>query len=140
MYKKIVVGYDGSEGSKAALIQVLCLAKELGSEITALWIRGKLPHYPETIDEVEEEKEATDTFFNKLKEDVAAISREHAIPIECHSASGHQVKGILDYANKVKCDLIVLGHRGHSGIWGNLLGHTAQKVSENAHCSVLIVR
>jgi nucleotide-binding universal stress UspA family protein len=140
MYKKIVVGYDGSDGSKAALIQALGLAKELGSEVAALWIRGKLPHYPETIDEVEEEKEATDTFFIKLKEEVAAISREHAIPIECHSESGHQVKTILDYAKKVKCDLIVLGHRGHSGIWGNLLGHTAHKVSENAHCSVLIVR
>jgi nucleotide-binding universal stress UspA family protein len=140
MYKKIVVGYDGSEGSKAALIQALRLAKELGSQITALWIRGKLPHYPETIDEVNEEIEAGDAFFNKLKEEIAGISREHAIPVECHSELGHQVKGILDYAKNAKCDLIVLGHRGHSGIWGNLLGHTAQKVSENAHCSVLIVR
>lgn len=60
--------------------------------------------------------------FNKLKEEVAAISREHAIPVEIHSESGHQVKMILDYAKKVKCDLIILGHSGHSGLWGNLLG------------------
>jgi nucleotide-binding universal stress UspA family protein len=140
MYKKIVVGYDGSDGSKAALIQALRLAKELGAEVTALWIRGKLPHYPETIDEVNEEVEAADAFFSKLKEEVAAISQEQLVPVEVQSQLGHQVKGILDYSKRMKCDLIVLGHRGHSGIWGNLLGHTAQKVSENAHCSVLIVR
>jgi nucleotide-binding universal stress UspA family protein len=137
MYKKIVVGYDGSEGSKAALSQALRLAKELGSEVTALWIRGRLPYYEETIDEVNEEKEATDTFFNKLKEEIAAASTQHSIPIEALSESGHPAKTILDYAISIKCDLIVLGHRGHSGIWG---GHTAHKVSEHAHCSVLIAR
>jgi nucleotide-binding universal stress UspA family protein len=140
MYRKIIVGYDGSEGSRAALIQALKLAKELGAEVSALWVRGKLPHYPETIDEVEEEKEAADVFFSKLKEETAAISSEHAMSIEMHSESGHQAKTIIDYANKTQCDLIVLGHSGHSSIWGNLLGHTTQKVSENAHCSVLIVR
>jgi nucleotide-binding universal stress UspA family protein len=140
MFKKIVVGYDGSEGSKAALLQALSLAKELGSEVSALWIRGKLPHYPETIDEIEEEKEATDAFFGKLKAEIAAASTEHSIPIEAHSESGHPAKTILEYGKRTKCELIVLGHSGHSGIWGNRLGHTAQKVSENAHCSVLIVR
>jgi nucleotide-binding universal stress UspA family protein len=140
MYKKMVVGYDGSDGSKTALIRALNLAKDLGSEITALWIRGKLPHYPETIDEIEEEKDATDAFFEKLKEEIAAFSRKYAIPIKARSESGHPAKAIMDYASRMQCDLIVLGHRGHSGLWGNLLGHTADKVSENAHCSVLIVR
>jgi nucleotide-binding universal stress UspA family protein len=140
MYEKIVVGYDGSDGSKAALIQALNLAKKFGSQVTALWVRGKLPHYPETIDEVDEETAAADTFFDNLKDEVAAFSKEHAICIELHSESGHQVKGIVDYAKKAKFDLIVLGYRGHSSIWGNLLGHTASRVSENAHCSVLIVR
>jgi nucleotide-binding universal stress UspA family protein len=46
----------------------------------------------------------------------------------------------VKYAKDKKCDLIVLGHSGHSRLWGHLLGHTADRVSEYASCSVLIVR
>jgi len=30
----------------------------LGSRLAALWVRGSLPHYPETVDEIAEETEA----------------------------------------------------------------------------------
>jgi hypothetical protein len=36
--------------------------------------------------------------------------------------------------------LIVRGNRGHSELWGRVMGHTADRVSENAHCDMLIVR
>jgi hypothetical protein len=35
---------------------------------------------------------------------------------------------------------VVIGHTGHSGVWGLFLGTTAEKVSRHAACSVLIVR
>jgi nucleotide-binding universal stress UspA family protein len=35
---------------------------------------------------------------------------------------------------------LIIGHRGHSGIWGRLLGTTADKVVDHAPCSVLVVR
>jgi nucleotide-binding universal stress UspA family protein len=140
MYERIVVGYDGSEGSKAALNEALRLAKKLGSEVTALWVRGRLVHYAETIDEVDEEKEAADAFFNKLKNEIEEFSKQRDISVQAHSEWGHPAKAIMDYAKSIECNLIVLGHKGHSGLWGNFLGHTADKVSENAHCSVLIVR
>ncbi len=41
-------------------------------------------------------------------------------------------------ADDVAADLIVLGHSGHSAVWGRFLGTTAEKVSRHAHCSVLI--
>jgi nucleotide-binding universal stress UspA family protein len=36
--------------------------------------------------------------------------------------------------------LVVVGHTGHSGVWGRFLGTTAEKVSRHAAGSVLIVR
>jgi nucleotide-binding universal stress UspA family protein len=140
MYKKILVGYDGSEGSKLALSHAIYLAKELDTTLTGLWVRGSLPHYPETVDEVEEEKAAVDSFFQKLTKELLSSSDQYGIEIHCDSRSGHPAKTILTYAEDGKFDLIVLGNRGHSGLWGKFLGHTADKVSENAHCSVLIVR
>jgi len=140
MFKNILVAYDGSDGSKRALERAIHLAKESGSAITALWVRGSLPHYPETVDEVEEEREAADAFLQKIVKDLLHYSKEYGIEVKGDSRSGHPAKTIVDYAKESHIDLIVMGHRGHSGLWGGFLGHTTDKVSENAHCSVLIVR
>jgi nucleotide-binding universal stress UspA family protein len=140
MYKNILVGYDGSEGARKSLEQALRLAKELGSNLYALWVRGSLPHYPETVDEVEEEKEAAEKFLQRITRDLMNYSKQYSVEIKAESKSGHPAKTIVDLAKELDIDLIVLGHRGHSGLWGGFLGHTTDKVSENAHCSVLIVR
>jgi nucleotide-binding universal stress UspA family protein len=140
MYKKILVGFDGSDGAKLALGHAAQLAKELKAELWTLWVRSSLPHYPETVDEVEEEKEAANTFLQRITKDILAYSEQYAIDIHGESRSGHAAQTLLSFAEEGKFDLIVLGNRGHSGLWGRFLGHTADKVSENAHCSVLIVR
>lgn len=140
MYEHILVAFDGSDGSKHALEDAIHLAKDLGARITALWVRGSLPHYPETIDEVQEEKSAADSYIQNLIKTITYYSKKFSIDIKVDSRSGHVAKSIVDYSKEQNVDLIVLGHRGHSGLWGGLLGHTTDKVSENAHCSVLIVR
>jgi hypothetical protein len=51
-------------------------------------------------------------------------------------------------ANRAKFDrmregdeiLIVARHSDHSQMWGRLLGDTADRISDHAHCSVLIVK
>ncbi|HUI65353.1 MAG TPA: universal stress protein [Bacteroidota bacterium] len=67
MFKKLLVGYDGSEGAKFALEKALQLSQALHAEVCALWVRGSLPHYPETVDEVEEEREAADSFLQRIR-------------------------------------------------------------------------
>jgi nucleotide-binding universal stress UspA family protein len=37
-------------------------------------------------------------------------------------------------------DLILISRSDHSELWGRLLGDTADRVSDHAHCSVLIVK
>ncbi len=140
MYKKILVGYDSSEGAKTALIHALDLAKVLKADLYALWVRSSLPHYPETVDEVDEERQAAGAFLQKLTKEIMDLSHTHQYEIHADSKSGHAAKTIADYAKQGNFDLIIVGHKGHSGLWGNLLGHTPDKISETAHCSVLIVR
>ena len=140
MYKNILLAYDGSEGAKIALIKGAMLVKEFDSKLTALWVRERLPHYPETIDEISEESEAADEYENKLNSEIEKVEKEHNVAIEFYTKPGNPAKVILEYAKEIGADLIILGKFGHSGIWGNLLGHTADKVSENAYCDVLIIR
>ncbi len=140
MYKKLLVGYDGSDGAKVALDHALQLAKDLGSEVCILWVRESLPHYPETIDEIEQERESADLFYRRITAEVDACSQKYGVDVRAETRSGQPAHALILFAQERAFDLIVLGNRGHSGLWGRFLGHTADKVSENAECSVLIVR
>ncbi|HEX9015148.1 MAG TPA: universal stress protein, partial [Chloroflexota bacterium] len=53
---------------------------------------------------------------------------------------GHAAQSITQKANEEKFDLVVIGHSGHSGLWGSLLGSTTSRVVEHARCDVLVVR
>jgi len=62
------------------------------------------------------------------------------IRIPCETRRGHPAKMIVKFADEGGCDLIVIGHSDHSELWGRLLGDTADRISDHAHCSVLIVK
>ncbi len=140
MYNNILVAYDGSEGAKKAMQNALDLAKAMGAKITALWVGGFRPYYHETVAEIDEENKAIDQFSAKLKKELKSVSLQAGIEIEFAHLQGNPAKLIAQYAEKNKIDLIVIGCKGHSGIWGNDLGHVTDKVSENAKCNVLISR
>lgn len=50
------------------------------------------------------------------------------------------VKEIVEYADKNKIDMIVIGSRGLSGIKKMLLGSVANDLVTYAHCLVLITK
>jgi len=50
------------------------------------------------------------------------------------------VKEIVEYAEKNKIDMIVVGSRGLSGIKKMLLGSVANGVVTYAHCRVLVAK
>lgn len=140
MFTKILVGYDGSAGAKKALARAAVMAKEYNAEITALWVREPLPRHSDLPGEYEEEKEAADEYFQQRRREVETVAQQHGISIRCETRRGHAAKTILKFADEGKFDLIVVGHSDHSELWGRLLGDTADKISDHAHCSVLIVK
>ena len=74
MYRKLLVACDGSEGSQIAVLHASILAKKLGAELSALWVRGSLPHYPETID--------GSTWKKNLRTNFSKTSRPSSNPLE----------------------------------------------------------
>ena len=84
-------------------------------------------------------KREKDSFFRQLA--AAARDRgEHAgVEIDVDVRPGHPAELISRVAEEGGYDLIVLGHRGHF-VRDRLLGSTADRVAEHAHCPVMIVR
>jgi Universal stress protein UspA and related nucleotide-binding proteins len=140
MYKNILVAYDGSEGANIALKSAMIISKSLKSKLFALWVGGFRPYYHETVAEIDEETKSIENFSTKLKKELRCISKKEEIDIEYTHLQGNPAKLIVEFAEKNKVDLIVMGCEGHSGLWGNDLGHVTDKVSENAKCNVLIAR
>ncbi|MBI4662987.1 MAG: universal stress protein [Verrucomicrobia bacterium] len=140
MFQKILVGYDGSKGGKLALERAAVMAREYQAEITALWVREPLPRHSDLPGEFEGEEEAADEYFRDRRKEVETVAAQHGIPIACEMRPGHPAKAIIKFADERGCDLIVVGHSDHSELWGRLLGDTADRISDHAHCSVLIVK
>ena len=140
MFKKILVGYDGSKGGKAALEHAASMAREYQAQITALWICEPLPRHSDLPGEPEEAAETCNGYFQERKQEVAAVAVQHGLNIPCEVRRGHPAKTIITFAKDGNYDLIVIGHSDHSELWGRLLGDTADRISDHAHCSVLIVK
>jgi nucleotide-binding universal stress UspA family protein len=140
MFTRILVGYDGSKGGKAALRRAALLAKQSNAQTTALWVREPLPRYTDLPGEPESEAEAAEEYFQQRQKEVADIAAQHGIKVVCETRSGHPAKTIVTVAKEGDFDLIVVGHSDHSELWGRLLGDTADRISDQAHCSVLIVK
>ncbi len=67
---------------------------------------------------------------------------EPAVPgveIEHRVAEGDAVSEILRLAEREKCDLLVLGTHGRTGLYRWLVGSVAEEVLRRAHCPVITV-
>ena len=140
MFQNALVGYDGSKGAKVALECAAVMAKECGTDVTALWVSEPLPRYSDLIGELKDEKEAADEYYRARCTEVFRIAKRHGVEIRCKTWRGHPVKTIPRFADEGGYDLIVVGHSDHSEFWGRLLGDTADRIADHAHCSVLVVK
>lgn len=140
MFKKILVGYDGSKGGRAALKGAAEIAEKFEGHVTALWVREPLPRHSDLPGEFEEETAAADEYYQARQKEVAEVAAQYGLSIACVAQRGHPAKMIVEFAKQHACDLIVIGHSDHSELWGRLLGDTADRISDHAHCSVLIVK
>lgn len=140
VFTRVLVGYDGSEGSRAALVEALRLAQESGGQVTVLTVQHHLPRYGATIGEVDEERVVDAADARRLANEIEAEAADRGIAVTTWVVAGHPAQELVRTAKQIGSDLIVLGHSGHSAIWGPLLGSVVEKVSRHAPCSVLIVR
>jgi len=140
MFQKILVAYDGSEGSRHALQAGIELAKQLGADLHTISVIEHLPHYAATVGEVKEAQEEFETFFSKLTKQARDLAALQGVELETVVKPGHEVETIVTYAKEGGFDLLVIGFAGHSNIWGRVMGSTTQNLSRLAPCSVMIVK
>jgi nucleotide-binding universal stress UspA family protein len=139
VFDRILVAYDDSAGSRRALETGLHLVRATRrGELVVVAVAEHLPRYGATVTEVDEER-AYDTRRCQVWLSAAeSRAAEHGIPVRTESREGHAAQQLVHAAQTWAADLVILGHSGHSAVWGRFLGSTVEKVSRHAPCSVLI--
>ena len=139
MFKKILLAYDGSDGSKLALEKAADVAKMSGAEFHILAV-GRIPEYAETVSEVEEAKEQASSFYSKVIDEALRNLGQRGITATSHIDFGKPGDVILRTSEDLKADLVILGTNPHSAMRRRFLGATVDKVVDHAHCSVLVIK
>lgn len=135
--KRILVGFDGSEGAENALNKALMLVDADG-EIIILAI-VPLPSDRNLVDQKAYEvlKLRAHNIINLVVKDLGA----HEFTITGMVKEGEDIAAvIIDVANDLRCDLIVLGSKGSSSLGRYPIGSVANKVVQYAAKPVMVVR
>jgi len=61
------------------------------------------------------------------------------VSVQVEVRIGPDAAAILEFAEKMQIDLIILGRHGHGGVHKTLFGSVAEKIVRKAHCAVLVV-
>jgi nucleotide-binding universal stress UspA family protein len=136
----IVVGTDGSEGAERALERAADIAKACGATVHVV-VAVPQAYATETY---ESSARAEHFGLGDVAESVIARAerklQDAGVAATTTSRGGDAARVILDVADELDADLIVVGARGLTGLQKFLLGSVSSKVSHYADRTVMVVR
>jgi nucleotide-binding universal stress UspA family protein len=138
VFRRILVGFDGSPQSRKALTTALELARAIESTVDAL-IVVRPPEFAELEGEVQAAMaEANGPLAESIKWAKAEAARL-GLSLHVHKQLGHPAETLVRVAEEKEFDLIVMGRRGHSAVTRWMLGSISERVLRYAHCPVMVV-
>jgi nucleotide-binding universal stress UspA family protein len=145
VFQSIVVGTDGSDTARVAVDAAIELARLSGARlelvsayepVPAQRLRAEARQVPADLQWMVNPREDVDATLAAAAERVAAAG----VQSRSWAREGDPADAILDVAEELAADLIVVGNKGMTGAKRFLLGSVPNKVSHHAPCSVMIIR
>lgn len=141
-FKKILVAYDGSDLSKKALDAALKMGESSDASIEIIYVY----QYPSFV--------AFSSVPAEVQEGILKDYHDHAKSVidevdklvadnprvTTKLKQGSPATTLLEYAEKIGCDLIVMGSRGLSGIREFVLGSVSHHIVQHSPVPVLVVK
>ncbi|MCI2414123.1 MAG: universal stress protein [Candidatus Aramenus sp.] len=137
MYRRILVGYDGSKQAHKALETALALAKYFGAKVTVV---EAVPHPLDSPETYVKEDVKTKEKIIRHKEEVELLGRTRGVKVEYKVIRGSPTLALSKVAEEENADLIVVGNRGIKGIKKLFVESVSSKVMESSRRSVLVVK
>lgn len=132
--RRIVIGVDGSDNSDSAVAWAMGNARQGDTLVLLTGWHPVIPPPEMAVAYVDD-----DSAMRGILDDKVAAAKKQA------EGTGVSVEGKFAHVDprtallEEKCDMIVLGARGHSGLAGLLLGSTTDYVARHSHVPVVII-
>ena len=136
MFKKILVGTDGSDSASMAVSHAADLAKAMGAELLVVH------SYPPPRQDVGSTFGRADAFpGQEIGQAILRDAEKHHGDVKMRSVlrEGNPAEALIDVADEENADLIVVGNKGMTGAKRFLLASVPNQISHHAPCNVLIV-
>jgi nucleotide-binding universal stress UspA family protein len=140
-WKTIVVGVDGSRGSRAALTWAAAEAIDHQAELVVVNVwehsllpplgSGSVPHTPVA----DPSEAATDDLLKVITDE---LGENPSVRVQPVVRQGNPAEVLIEQSENA--NLLVVGPRGHGGFAGLVLGSVSQHVAAYARCPVAVVR
>jgi nucleotide-binding universal stress UspA family protein len=145
MFKRIVVGTDGSDTATEAVRTAIELAKISKAKLEIVSAYEPVPQQ-----RLREEREGISGDVSHAvnpREDVqfvldkaAGEAKKAKVDVVTHPREGDPADAILDVAEENNADLVLVGNKGMTGARRFLLGSVPNKISHHSPCDVWIVK
>ncbi|GBE22423.1 stress response protein NhaX [bacterium BMS3Bbin01] len=137
----IVVGADGSDRSIVALRRAIQFADAWGAQLHVVHVMhipssllGALSQVPTDLASLEQAQRQM--VWNVIDPVIEGAPMD----MERVDLDGYPADAIVEYAKKVKADLIVVGSRGRGELAALVLGSTSHRIVHISPCDVLVVK
>ena len=137
----IVVGIEESEHSTHGLRTAIELAESLQAELHVIHAL----HIPGTLLAVLNQVPADIAQLEQAQRDsvwlmAAPLLEETPVPVKRVDLNGYPADVLVEYAEEVGAEMIVIGSRGRGELAALFLGSTSHRILHLAHCDVLVAK
>jgi nucleotide-binding universal stress UspA family protein len=144
MFKHILVPIDGSSTSQLAVDKAIGLAKAFDSKVTAIFVIDPYPFTGVGTDFAYGQAEylsAANAEANAAVKAAKALFEVSDVTVDASVIEAHAAwRGVVQAAESLNADLIVMGSHGRSGLEKLVLGSVTQAVLSHTKLPVLVVR
>lgn len=139
MFKRVLLCYDGSAAGRRALRRGAELAILVGAQVHVLSIvPGSVSGAAQAAAAVGHACLVDDRGFRKLLDESVQWLKARGVAADGYLASGNTFDQIISHVNRLRIDLIVLGHypQPSGGLWWS--GTQRVSLAERANCCVFV--
>ncbi len=142
-YKKIVIPVDFTDASARSLAHGVAIARASGASVVALFVVDTSFPYPDLFSFEDPagdyRRVMRERAHNRIDEWVADLPEAQEVEIETVIGHGRVAAEIVDIAEQVEADVIVVARHAQSGLRHALMGSTTEAVIRSAPCPVLVL-
>jgi len=144
MFQRILVPTDGSDITAKAVETSIALARSLGAQLFTISVTEPFPYSAISEMQPTPPQEFFDAQQRIATQRVQAVVGACAAQnVACHTHTVealHPWEAIIEHAQRMSCDLLVMASHGRRGVSALLLGSETQKVLTHSKVPVLVVR